>query len=131
MTIPFAAVLFSVLLIYLNKIPVALAMQKEKGGYNNSLPRDQQANLKGFGKRALGAHYNSFEAFPIFAIGVIISSLNSANETIFNSICIAFILIRIAYSICYLLDITFVRSSLWTIGFLLSVSLYLLPFYKI
>ncbi|TGN08150.1 MAPEG family protein [Leptospira ilyithenensis] len=96
MTIPYVCILFSLLLIYINKIPVSLAMAKEEGGSDNHYPRDQQARLTGIGKRALGAHQNSIEAFPVF----------------------------------YLTDLTRFRSVVWTIGLVLSVSLYLLPFYS-
>lgn len=51
--------------------PVARAMAEEGGGrYDNHHPRAQQARLTGFGARALAAHLNSIEAFPLFAAGV-------------------------------------------------------------
>lgn len=62
MSIPFWCVFISALLIFVARMPVAKAM-KEQGGYNNHLPRQQQAQLTGFGARALAAHQNSFEAF--------------------------------------------------------------------
>ncbi|WP_411822823.1 MAPEG family protein [Leptospira sp. 'Mane'] len=130
MTIPYVCILFSLLLIYINRIPVSLATAKEKGGTDNHYPRDQQVRLTGFGKRALGAHLNSLEAFPIFAIGVLVSGFNDADDTFMTYISVAFVLIRILYSIFYLTDRTRLRSVAWTIGLVLSVSLYLLPFYS-
>ena len=40
------------------KAPLAFAMNK-LGGYDNRHPRAQQAQLKGFGARALAVHQNS------------------------------------------------------------------------
>ena len=68
MSIPFWCVFISALLIYVAKIPVAKAMN-EQGGYDNHLPRQQQAQLTGFGARALAAHQNCFEAFIIVCGG--------------------------------------------------------------
>ena len=72
MSIPFWCVFISALLIYVARMPVAKAM-KEQGGYDNHLPRQQQAQLTGFGARALAAHQNSFEAFILFAVGVLMA----------------------------------------------------------
>ena len=52
MSIPFWCVFISALLIYVARMPVAKAM-KEQGGYDNHLPRQQQAQLTGFGARAV------------------------------------------------------------------------------
>jgi uncharacterized MAPEG superfamily protein len=52
MTIIYASIFFSFLLIYIAKIPVAYAMYKLDNKYDNSYPRDQQARLTGWGKRA-------------------------------------------------------------------------------
>jgi uncharacterized MAPEG superfamily protein len=48
MSIPFWCVFISALLIFIARIPVAKAM-KEQGGYDNQLPREQQARLTGWG----------------------------------------------------------------------------------
>lgn len=72
MSIPFWCVFISALLIYVARIPVATAMN-EQGGYDNHLPRQQQAQLTGFGARAMAAHQNGFEAFILFAVGVLMA----------------------------------------------------------
>ena len=51
MSIPFWCVFISALLIFVARMPVGKAM-KEQGGYDNHLPRHQQAQLTGFGARA-------------------------------------------------------------------------------
>ena len=75
MSIPFWCLFFSALLIYLAKAPVAKAMSEEGGGYDNRNPRAQQARLTGFGARAVAAHQNSIEIFPLFAAGVLVAQV--------------------------------------------------------
>ena len=57
--------------VFATKIPLGLAQVRAAGGYNNSNPREQQQALDGWGKRALGAHLNTIEAYPFFAAGVL------------------------------------------------------------
>ena len=59
----------AVLLPYLAKAPLAIAMHKESK-YDNNYPRTQQSNLTGFGARALAAHENSFESLISYARGL-------------------------------------------------------------
>jgi uncharacterized MAPEG superfamily protein len=64
MTIPFICIFIAFLLNLVSKGPVSIAMAKQPGGYDNSTTRDQQNRLGSWGRRALAAHLNGFEAFP-------------------------------------------------------------------
>ena len=63
--------LVACLLPYFSKIPVALAMKNQPGGYDNNHPRAQQAALAGLGARALAAHQNSFESLIVFSAAIL------------------------------------------------------------
>ena len=78
MSIPFWCIFISALLIFIAKAPLARAMKQEGGQYDNHHPRAQQARLTGFGARALAAHQNSFEAFPLFAVAVLMAHVPRA-----------------------------------------------------
>lgn len=117
MTLIISAVIFAAILILVSKFPVAIAMSKQKEGYNNSIPRKQQAALTDFGQRALGAHINSIEAFPLFAAGVCLALISQANITLIQNLCVVFCCSRIAYLVCYWVDLDKIRSLIWTIGF--------------
>lgn len=112
MNIPFLCLGIAFLLLYLSKIPVAIAMNRE-GGYDNHHPRDQQARLEGWGRRAVAAHQNAFEAFAPFAAGVLVASLATANPIWTSRLAIAFVLFRIAYHGLYLADLPSLRSTAW------------------
>ena len=121
MTIAIGSIIFAALMILVTKAPVALAMAKASGGYDNRYPRDQQAQLQGFGKRAVGAHVNAIEAFPVFVAGVLVSLWTQAPIETISNLCLVFIAARCAYTISYWLNIHMLRSTTWTVGFVSSV----------
>lgn len=115
MNIPFLCVGAAFLLLYLTKIPLAVAMQRESV-YDNHHPREQQARLQGWGKRALGAHLNSFETFAPFAAAVLIAHLGGADPAWSARLSVTFVTARILYTICYLQNWASLRSTIWMIG---------------
>ncbi|GAA3928511.1 MAPEG family protein [Litoribacillus peritrichatus] len=116
MTIAIGSLIFALLLTILTKIPVAWAMAKSNGGYDNKYPRDQQSSLEGFGKRALGAHINSIEAFPFFAAGLLTALWAEAPIETVNTLCLIYLSARIAHAVCYWKNIDALRSLAWLIG---------------
>ena len=121
--IPMLSLLFAALMIVLTKIPVAVAMSREKGGYDNRHPRAQQARLEGFGARALASHQNMLEAFPVFAAGLLASLWAEADITVVAILAATFCIARVAYTVFYLIDIHAARSIAWSAGFLASIGL--------
>lgn len=126
MSIPFWCVFISAVLIYVARMPVAKAM-KEQGGYNNHLPRAQQAQLTGFGARALAAHQNSFEAFILFAVGVLMAHTTQTAGWLIDGLAIIFVIARVIYLLCYWADLAWQRSLLWFVGLVCSFLLMLSP----
>jgi uncharacterized MAPEG superfamily protein len=122
-----ACVPVALLLIYVPRLAVARAQAQLPEGYDNANPRDQQARLSGLGKRAQGAHLNAFEAFPAFAAAVILCEVLGCNRTYENALAIGFVALRSVYIALYLGDKPSARSSVWGLGFLATLGLYLLP----
>ena len=129
MSIPFWCVFISALLIFVAKIPVAKAMN-EQGGYNNHLPRQQQAQLTGFGARALAAHQNSFEAFILFAVGVLMAHTTQTAGWLIDTLAIIFVITRIIYLLCYWGDLAWQRSLVWFVGLVCSFLLMISPTFR-
>lgn len=127
MSIPFWCVFISAVLIFLAKIPVAKAMAEEGGRYDNNHPRAQQARLTGFGARALAAHQNSFEAFPLFAAGVLMAHTTHTTGVLVDGLAIAFVVARVLYLCCYWGNLHWQRSLIWSVGLLCSLALMLSP----
>jgi len=129
MSIPFWCVFISALLIYVARMPVAKAM-KEQGGYDNHLPRQQQAQLTGFGARALAAHQNSIEAFILFAVGVLMAHTTQTAGWLIDALAIIFVISRVFYLWFYLADLAKLRSLMWLVGFICSLLLMISPTFR-
>ncbi|NCO18721.1 MAG: MAPEG family protein [Gammaproteobacteria bacterium] len=126
MSIALLCLLFAAFMILLTKVPVAMAMARMPGGYDNHHPRAQQARLEGFGARALASHQNMLEAFPIFAAGVLAALVAGADGQWTTLLALVFIAARIAYTILYLADFHILRSLSWGAGFGASLGLMVL-----
>lgn len=124
---PYILIFLAGCLIYVPRIFVAKAQAQQPEGYDNAHPRDQQARLSDFGKRANGAHQNGFEAFMMFAAGVLGSVLGKVSPNVIVGLGSAFIVARCVYIALYLGNKPTARSSVWTLGFLATCGLLLAP----
>lgn len=129
MTLPLWCVFFSAVLIFLARLPVGKAMKADEGGYDNHQPRDQQARLTGLGARALAAHQNSLEAFPLFAVGVLVATVTQSQGLLVNLLAITFVLARGLFIYFYCADKPSPRSLCWAVGLLCSLLLMLSPLF--
>lgn len=108
--------LFAVALLpYLTRIPVARAMN-QLGGYDNHLPRAQQARLEGLGARANAAHYNSFEALQLFLAAVLGCVVSGNYDGTMQTLAWLYVGCRVLFILFYLLDYALLRSIVWGIG---------------
>jgi uncharacterized MAPEG superfamily protein len=127
MTTPLLCIFVAYLLVFFPKIVVAVAQAKQPGGYDNQHPRDQQARLEGWGKRAVAAHMNAFEALAPFAAAVLVALVGHADLGVVTPLAIAFLVIRVAYTLIYIGGMGMLRSAVWTLGFLATCALFLSP----
>ena len=126
MAIHFWCLVAAWVVVYLSKLPVALAMQRA-GGYDNHHPRAQQSALEGFGARAVAAHLNGFESFAPFAAAVLVAHVAGSPASLVDALAIVFVLARLAYVTCYLADLATLRSAVWSIGFLATLGIFVSP----
>jgi uncharacterized MAPEG superfamily protein len=128
MSFPLWCLFFAALMLVLTKIPVAIAMARIDGrGYDNRHPRDQQAALRGWGARALAAHQNMFEAFPLFAAGVLVTQVTQVQGATVDVLAGVFVVARVLYTVLYLINQHALRSLVWIIGFASCLALLLAP----
>jgi uncharacterized MAPEG superfamily protein len=120
MTIAYYCVLFMGLL------PIVAAGIAKKGfdGYDNSMPRQWLAQQTGFRARANAAQANLFESLPLFFAAVIIASINNAPQARIDLLAIGFVLARIAFLVCYLLNWPTTRTIVWTMGLACVVGIF-------
>lgn len=119
MTTLIICLFIALLLPFIAKLPVAIAMNK-LGGYNNNHPRSQQDKLKGFGARALAAHQNAFESAIIFAPAVLLAIATNHTGEFIQQLAMTHIVARVLYNALYLYNKGTLRSLVWAVGILCS-----------
>ena len=100
-----------------------------KGGqknYDNHNPREWLAKQTGYRARANAAQANCFEAFPMYAVGVLLAMLSNVDIDRIQMWTGLFIVARVAYIACYLMDKDKLRSLAWLVGVISTVALYVL-----
>ena len=122
MNILLICLFIAALLPYISKLPVVYAQQKA-GGYDNHHPRDQQATLRGFGARAVAAHQNSFESLLIFGIAVLAAIATHTITPFIQNLAMLYIISRVVYHILYLMNIATLRTLIWLLGLLCSLTI--------
>lgn len=95
-------------------------------GYDNHDPRAWLAQQSGFRARANAAQANCFEAFPFFAVGVVLALLTGVEPWLVDMLAVLFVAVRAAYVACYLADKALFRSIFWFVGYVGVIVLYVL-----
>jgi uncharacterized MAPEG superfamily protein len=115
------------LLHMFSRFPLGIAQSREGGGYDNRTPREQQARLTGWGRRAKAVHENQIESFPLFAAGVLVALTSAPRSTTVDILALTWIAARVAFAIFYLADIAALRSLVWLLGYGVSLALLCSP----
>jgi uncharacterized MAPEG superfamily protein len=116
---------FAVVALYLLTIvPIKWLGSRQ---YDNSKPRDPAFYVDAIRARALGAHQNGIEAFPFFAVAVLLAEFRTAPQNLINELAILFVIVRIAYVLTYVGNRPRLRSILWNVGFVINIAIFFLP----
>jgi len=93
-------------------------------GYNNKDPRGWIAKQDSYRVRnANGAQLNAFEAFPAFAVGVLMAQFAGIDPGHIGGLAMAFVGFRLLHGVFYLAGIHWLRSLAWLGGFACVVAL--------
>ncbi len=95
---------------------IATLTAKLGAPYDNRDPRAWLARQTGWRARANAAQQNGFEAFPLFAAGVLVAQLAGAEQGLVDRLAMLFLGARIAHFGAYLADLAALRSLLWLVG---------------
>jgi len=95
--------------------------------YDNARPREPAFYADGWRARALGAHQNGLEGFPFFAAAVLLAEFRGASQPAIDALALAYVIIRLAYVAAYFGDRALIRSTVWTLGFLVNIALFFSP----
>lgn len=95
--------------------------------FDNSNPREPEFYADPIAGRALGAHQNGIEAFPFFAVAVLLAEFRTGPQRLIDELAVLFLIVRIAYVFTYLGDRPTLRSILWSIGFAINLAIFFMP----
>ena len=95
--------------------------------FDNANPRDPAFYEDPIRARALGAHQNGIEAFPFFAVAVLLAEFRIAPQNLINELAVLFLIVRIAYVFTYLGNRPTLRTILWSIGFVINLAIFFMP----
>ena len=98
--------------------------------FDNSKPRDPAFYEDPIRARALGAHQNGIEAFPFFAVAVLLAEFRLGPLRLIDELAVLFLIVRIAYVFTYLGNRPTLRSILWSLGFAINIAIFFLPAIK-
>lgn len=110
-----------------SKFILGYAMGTARGGYDNSDPRAQQDALEGWGQRAKAAHYNTYEAWPVFAVGLLAARFGGGDTAWIHGLALAWIALRLIYLWAYVADYASLRTVVWAGAVLAACWLMVLP----
>jgi uncharacterized MAPEG superfamily protein len=116
---------FGTLMLYL--LTIAAAKWTALGRFDNAWPRDPGFYNDPIRARALGAHQNGIEAFPFFAVAVLLAEFRLGPLHLIDELAVLFLIVRIAYVFTYLGNRPTLRTILWSLGFAINAAIFFLP----
>jgi len=116
---------FASLMLYLLSIASVKWIRHRR--FDNARPRDPAFYEDPIAARALGAHQNGIEAFPFFAVAVLLAEFRAGPQRLIDELAVLFLIVRIAYVLTYLGNRPTLRSILWSIGFAINIAIFFMP----
>ena len=117
--------IFGSLMLYLLTIAPVKAIGLRR--FDNAKPRDPAFYDDPIAARALGAHLNGIEAFPFFAVAVLLAEFRAGPQHLIDELAVLFLIVRIAYVFTYLGNRPTLRTILWSIGFAINLAIFFMP----
>jgi uncharacterized MAPEG superfamily protein len=117
--------IFGTLMLYLLTIAPVKWLRFRR--FDNARPRDPAFYEDPIAARALGAHHNGIEAFPFFAVAVLLAEFRTGPQRIIDELAVLFLIVRIAYVFTYLGNRPTLRSILWGIGLAINIGIFFMP----
>jgi uncharacterized MAPEG superfamily protein len=88
-------------------------------------PRSFNEQLSGWHRRSHLAQLNAFEAFPAFAVAVLIAHLAGVPQARLDLTAVIFIGFRVLHGVSYITDRASLRSASWQAGMICIIALFI------
>ena len=115
--------------VYLPFLLVGYA--RAKVGYDTSAPRAMFDQLPDYAKRATWAHQNGFETFMIYSAAALMAYVTGVPSSLAAACAIAFVILRLLFSLFYITNIPIARSLMFGLGSLCTYTLFGLSLIRI
>jgi uncharacterized MAPEG superfamily protein len=92
--------------------------------FDNHNPRAWLAAQTGYRARANAAQQNAFEAFPFFAVAVLLGLVLQLEPSVLERYCLVFVVARALYLIAYIADLATFRTLCWLVGYASCIAIY-------
>ena len=123
MTVAEWCLLGAIVLALLTLAPIKPLAGRE---FDNANPRDPHFYEKPVRRRALGAHINGLEAFPFFAISILLAEFRHAPQSWIDGLAVAFLLTRAAFVTAYISNRATLRTMLWNAAMAFNLGIFFL-----
>jgi uncharacterized MAPEG superfamily protein len=87
--------------------------------------------LPDYAKRATWAHQNGFETFMIYSAAALMAYVTGVSSSLAANCAIAFVILRLLFSLFYITNIPIARSLMFGLGSLCTYTLFGLSLIKI
>lgn len=114
---------YAVLLQALHFLLLAVLVNRQLGMKYTGGPRDTPEEIKGIAGRIFRAHDNHFEALILFSIAVLIVTVGAASTAVTQTCAWMYLLSRILYIPAYASGIFLLRSIIWVVGFMATLTM--------
>jgi uncharacterized MAPEG superfamily protein len=94
--------------------------------FDNARPRDPKFYENPLRHRVLGAHITGLEAFPFFAVSILLAEFRHSPQSWIDGLGIAFLLTRIAFVAAYIGDRATLRTMLWNSAMAFNLGIFFL-----
>lgn len=119
--------LWCVLIAALMPIVCAGIAKAGAGDFDNASPREWLASQSGHRKRANAAQNNSWEAFPFFAVAVLVATVKGGPAGVVDLLAVAWAAFRVGYIACYLADRATLRSVFFALALFSAIAIFVSP----
>ncbi len=102
---------------------------KVAGGFkakDNQNPREFMAKTSGLAARANAAQQNSFESLPLFIASILMAEYMVVPQSITMMLGSAYLVLRVIYGLCYLANLSTLRSVIWFLSMACPILLLLM-----
>jgi len=126
MTIPFWCLFVAMLLPTVAAVAGSVARYRSPAGLDNHNPRQQVAQLEGFGARAYAAQANAWEALALFTVAIFINHAAQGDPAWSAALAVAFIGFRVGHLLAYLGNLATLRSLFYALALFACIGLVVL-----